>query len=293
MAWRFAGSNGQRRRARRIAYRLTPLLVFLAVYWIAALASGLNLGERHLLPTYPAAFILLGGAAVLVSRRGRLAAVAVGLLLLSLVIDSVRIGPHYLAYFNAVAGGPASAYRHLVDSSLDWGQDLPGLKQWIDRTRRQSGARERVYLSYFGSGDPAHYGIDAIQVFSYQDWRRDRPLHALAGGIYCVSATMLQSVYTRAAGPWAAPYEAAYQRIRLELEGKPLAIGAAALERAATFDQLRMARLFSFLRMRNPDDEIGYSILIFRLSDEDVRRALDGPPIELVPRPQIKGLAVP
>jgi hypothetical protein len=290
-SWRFAGSTRQTRRARRVVYRLAPLLVFLAVYWIAALASSLNLGERHLLPTYPAVFILVGGAAALVSSRGPLATVAVGLLLLSLAIDSMRIGPHYLAYFNAVAGGPASGYRHLVDSSLDWGQDLPGLKQWIDRMRSTSGARERVYLSYFGSGDPVHYGIDAMQVFSYQDWRRDRPLYELTGGIYCISATMLQSVYTRAPGPWAAPYEQAYQRARLETKSESLAIGAAArIQRASTFDQLRMVRLFSFLRTRDPDDQVGYSILIFRLSDEDVRRALDGPPIELVPRPQIKGL---
>ncbi len=289
-SWPFARSTRQRLRARRVVYRLAPLLVFLAIYWIAALASGLNLGERHLLPIYPAVFILVGGAAVLVSRRGPFAAIAVCLLLLSLGIDSVRIGPHYLAYFNAVAGGPALGYHHLVDSSLDWGQDLPGLKQWIDRTQRRSAARERVYLSYFGSGDPAHYDIDAMQVFSYQDWRRDRPMYELRGGIYCISATMLQSVYTRAPGPWATAYEEAYQRLRPEFEGAAGAISAATRERAAAFDQLRIARLFSFLRKRDPDDQVGYSILIFRLSDEDVRRALDGPPIELVPRPQIKGL---
>jgi hypothetical protein len=48
-----------------------------------------------------------------------------------------------------------------------------------------------VYLSYVGSGDPAHYRIGARQICSYQDWRRERPLHDLTGGIYCISATML------------------------------------------------------------------------------------------------------
>jgi len=30
-----------------------------------------------------------------------------------------------------LAGGPASGYRYLVDSNLDWGQDLKGLASWL------------------------------------------------------------------------------------------------------------------------------------------------------------------
>ena len=37
----------------------------------------------------------------------------------------------------------------------------------------------------------------------------------------------------------------------------------------------------SFLRQREPDAEINYSILIYRLSTDDVSRAIDGPPVEL------------
>ena len=128
------------------------------------------------------------------------------------------IRPHYLAYFNVLAGGPESGYRHLVDSSLDWGQDLPGLKRWLEAAEGHSAAPAAVYLSYFGSGNPAVYGIDARQIYSYQDWRAAPPLYELTGGIYCVSATMLQSLYTRAPGPWAAPYERAYQVARGEFE---------------------------------------------------------------------------
>ena len=151
-----------------------------------------------------------------------LATVAVGLLLLSFAIDSVRIGPHYLAYFNAVAGGPASGYRHLVDSSLDWGQDLPGLKQWIDRVRLQSGPHDRDTCPISG---PATRRTTASTRCSYSATRTggaNGRCTQLTGGIYCVSATMLQSVYTRVPGPWAEPYESAYQRARLAVEsGSP------------------------------------------------------------------------
>ena len=43
------------------------------------------------------------------------------------------------------------------------------------------------------------------------------------------------------------------------------------------FDQLRMGRLAAFLRRRQPDAMIGYSILIYRLSDAEVVQALSGP----------------
>ena len=84
-----------------------------------------------------------------------------------------------------------------------------------------SAAPEPVFLSYFGSGNPVLYGIDARQIYSYQDWRADRPLFDLRGGIYCVSATMLQSIYTRTPGPWSVPYERAYQTARLAVERLP------------------------------------------------------------------------
>jgi hypothetical protein len=47
------------------------------------------------------------------------------------------------------------------------------------------------------------------------------------------------------------------------------------------YQQARLARLTSFLRQREPDAEINYSILIYRLGAEDLNRALEGPPVEL------------
>jgi hypothetical protein len=111
---------------------------------------------------------------------------------------------------------------------------------------------------------------------------------------------MLQTVYTRAAGRWAAPYEAAYQQRRREIERSGLSTNdtlvpadretAAWRRLASDFDELRLARLSAYLRRRAPDAQIGYSILIFRLDDRDVQEALGGPPAELLPRPEINGL---
>ncbi|HXO42781.1 MAG TPA: glycosyltransferase family 39 protein, partial [Thermoanaerobaculia bacterium] len=50
-------------------------------------------------------------------------AVAAGGLVAWLVASSFSVHPHYLAYFNELAGGPANGWRWLIDSNLDWGQD--------------------------------------------------------------------------------------------------------------------------------------------------------------------------
>jgi hypothetical protein len=42
------------------------------------------------------------------------------------------------------------------------------------------------------------------------------------------------------------------------------------------YGSLRLARLCAFLRERKPDDNIGYSILIYRLTARDIHEALYG-----------------
>ena len=43
------------------------------------------------------------------------------------------------------------------------------------------------------------------------------------------------------------------------------------------YDRLRLARLCKYLQARPPEAYAGYSILIFRLTAEDLRAALDAP----------------
>ena len=282
-AWRYTG----RRRLSRTAYRLTPLFVFLAVYAAATVSSSLNLGERHLLPAYPAAFILAGGAGCWLGRKHLVAASVAALLLLSLPIEALRIWPHYLAYFNRLAGGPSSGYRHLVDSSLDWGQDLPALKQWLDRERLQQGGGN-VYLSYFGTARPEYYGIQATSLAGFIDRRPPAPPVPLGGGVYCVSATMLDVVSRLFYKPeYETNYQAAVKNATVFAQASRDEQAMSSLMRNTgeeywrqlfgDLDQLRTGRLLAFLRQRRPDAMVGYSILIYRLTDADVARALNDP----------------
>jgi len=180
---------------RRELVLLLPAVMFGA----ARMGLGINIGYRFLLPLLLFLFVLAGKAAHPLVLGGwwlrfvPLAACAwVG-------FGSLMLHPHYLAYFNELVGGPRNGYKCLVDSNLDWGQALPALKEWMD----EHGVKE-VNLSYFGSGDPAYYGI------KYQDmlglnWLRPtvryQPHLRPPAEYYAVSATNLQGVYFEKSGP--------------------------------------------------------------------------------------------
>lgn len=312
-----------RRRARRDAgevpslwgglYDVSPLLALVVIYSIVAVMSSLNIGIRYLLPIMPATIILSGAAGQAFSwlrtskgvsaaprrfglpavplpssRRSAIAAAAVSVLLLWHIVESVRIGPHYLAYFNALDGGPRRAYEHLVDSSLDWGQDLPGLKRWLDTDRREHLGRAPVYLSYFGTALPQYYGIDAQRLPGFPDRGTDDALRPLTAGVYCISATMLQGMYLIASGRWTAEYESYYQTLNREFDPAHFTVADRDQNRSEderlrvrrsqrALGHLRFARLAASLRKRAPDANAGYSILIYRVSEAELARALFGP----------------
>ncbi len=302
-AWRKRAA-GQTRAVSGTAwegfYRTAPLWVLLGVYWATAIASRINIGHRHILPTYPVLFILAGGAVELF-RYGRRSVLGwvLGVSLVAYVGEGLWTWPHYLAYFNQLVGGARNGYRHLVDSSLDWGQDLPGLKRWLDREGLSDpSCGIPVYLSYFGTSSPTFYGIRARRLPGFIDLdarRRDIPF-MLTGGVYCISATMLQTVLTGPPGPWTASQEASYQAVLADvgtlLQGGREATQAALAgpqqefwsQRIGLWDYLRFKRLCVYLRhRREPDDQVGYSILIYHLGNDELDKALLGPPVEIAP----------
>jgi hypothetical protein len=103
----------------------------------------------------------------------------------------LSIYPHQLAYFNEFVGGPANGYKYLVDSNLDWGQDLAGLKDYMD----EKGV-ERIKLAYFGFSDPGYYGIEYEYLPSYLILEPQNVKGAVpVEGWFAISATLLQGLY--------------------------------------------------------------------------------------------------
>jgi hypothetical protein len=87
--------------------------------------------------------------------RNRWGKVVVIVSALWLASSSVMIHPHGMAYANILSGGPAGLWRNLADSNVDWGQDLPALAEEVGKS-----PVKRIYLGYFGTADPAAYGLD-------------------------------------------------------------------------------------------------------------------------------------
>jgi len=263
------------RRARWI-YRLSPLLIFVGIYWAFAITSHLNIGHRHLLPIYPALLIMagvLGSRIITLRHRGWM--IVASLLLVWHVVESVCVRPHYLTYFNELAGGPTGGHRYFVDSSLDWGQGLPDLESWL----ASHPTTDPVYLSYFGSDEPARFNFQATRIGDfYFDFSNRRLFPPLAPGVYCFSATMLHRVYTQVRGPWSASYERAYQNLPAEINALDLTRDATTRETLLIqLEQLRFGRLCHYLERREPDAIVANSIHVYRLSDADLDHALHGP----------------
>jgi len=128
------------------------LLVPVAVYLAAAMMANINIGLRHILPIYP--FILLLCGKSISALQTRLPRQWLLLLLVAPSLELATVYPHCLAFFNQLCGGPRHGHMLLADSNIDWGQDLKGLKQWMEKNHVQ-----HINLAYQGNADPAYYHI--------------------------------------------------------------------------------------------------------------------------------------
>jgi hypothetical protein len=269
-------------------YRCLPLVVGLGVYAGVAIASGLNIGHRHLLPCYALAAILVGTTCAPADRTGARARLALVAAVLGLHLGaSFQIRPHYLAYFNLLAGGPDGGHRYLADSSLDWGQNLPALAAWLE-THPVPGP---LHLAYFGSDDPAAYRIRAQRIAEPTQPANEAPAApaALRPGRYAIGATSWQRVYTRVRGPWTPAYEAHYQKLRAWLttadrpgpargpDGESLSPDELA-GLYLDFDQLRFGRLLHHLRARPADARVAHTWFVYEVGAAELEEAVGPPP---------------
>jgi len=157
------------------------------VFAVASLGA-LQLGERYILPMYPYLMMLCASALAPLSRthRGRVLLGLLAVLHAGPALAAARGG--YLAYFNVLARGGEPP---LLDSNLDWGQDLPRLAAWM-RLNRVA----RVQLGYHGADDPGRFGIAHDDLPSQQLHPRHSPDGRLSGTVV-VSPNLLFGLLPR------------------------------------------------------------------------------------------------
>jgi hypothetical protein len=167
---------------RQAARGLWLALAFSCSILLFCMFSRINLGIRHILPVYLGFSIVAGAAAASLLERERdmrAAGWLAALLLLGLVSASASAHPDYLAYFNALAG--PTPERILVDSDLDWGQDLGRLATRL----RQLGATEVAFTPEF----PADLQAQGFPTVTPFDLRRPSP------GWNAARLTVIESIH--------------------------------------------------------------------------------------------------
>jgi hypothetical protein len=90
-------------------------------------------------------------------------------------------------------GGSRNGYKYLIDSNVDWGQDLPGLRDYLERE-----GNPEIVLSFFGTAAPRTYGIEYQDFYSFnRSGRPERHVNSLspAREVFVISANALQCLY--------------------------------------------------------------------------------------------------
>ncbi len=185
LVWRFIDKEP-------IGKKMGWIVLALICFVLALTTKKVNLGLRYLLSIYPFLFLFAGALVKIPKFR-------VGLLVLIgwLAIEVFAAHPNYISYFNQLIP-PEKKRFHLVDSNLDWGQDLPALARW-----QKDNKVKEIRLGYFGTANPEAYGVryEPLPFFLQEKWRGSPELELK--GVIAVSATLLQGVYNLPPGYYA------------------------------------------------------------------------------------------
>jgi len=155
LAFLAAGVTLVGRGGARWADEIVLMAPALAVFVLVSANTGINHHLRYILPAFPFATIATAKVARLADRKRRGRWLILGGLFGWGAISTIAIHPHYLSYFNEVGGGPEGGHAHLVDSNIDWGQDLLYLERWLD----EHPEARPLKLAYYNSVDPEIRGI--------------------------------------------------------------------------------------------------------------------------------------
>jgi 4-amino-4-deoxy-L-arabinose transferase-like glycosyltransferase len=149
------------------------------VFLIFLLTSRLTIGFRYALPAMPLILILIAaGVHRLTKIYGHPVRVLAAALVLWYSVSALSWYPNYLA-FTSEYRKRDEGHEALLDSSLDWGQGLIQLREWM-----RDNNVPRVYLAYMGSALPG-FPLPEQRPFPGET----EPSYGV------VSATMLHGIY--------------------------------------------------------------------------------------------------
>jgi hypothetical protein len=238
------------------------IMAFPAIVLFAMSAlTDINLGLRYVLPIFPFLYVSIGKVVPWVASKSlrfrKLGSAFLGISLGLTIVQTALIHPSYLANFNWVSGGPGRGSEHLIDSNLDWGQDLVTLRHWVTQNR----PGQAVGLAYFGQINPTIFLLRDEEfrwflpptlpgtVSSMRIPPDPGPADAasLKPGIYAVSASMVRGL----------PF-------RLFESGDPRTTWQPSWNDTGS--------AFTYFAELKPIAKVGYSIFVYELNQADCDR---------------------
>jgi 4-amino-4-deoxy-L-arabinose transferase-like glycosyltransferase len=204
---------------------LTAGIIFISIYWIQSIRSPLNIGIRHVLPTFPFIYLLVSRKIVRWTQNYSIAnpqniidifwnlyyryikntpkLLTVALLIIWMFLGTIFSFPYYLSYYNTFAGGIKKGYKIAVDSNYDWGQDLKRLKDFAEKRNIKN-----ISVDYFGGGSPKYYLGE-----KFEPWwsAKGKPK-----GWFAISLTFLQGATAKPVKNFQIKPEDSYQWLRNE-----------------------------------------------------------------------------
>ena len=192
------------------------------IYFCIAIFDIFNIGYRHILPIIPFCIVIASkpiermwsavacyrnitmqnqGSAKQseskLSHSKRIWTVAFILIILIVyyISGTMKIHPYYLSYFNESIGGAKNGYKYVVDSNIDWGQDLKRLADYLKKNKI-----EEITVSYFGTANANYYGIKYKPLLIYLipgSSKEEMSPEPNTPGLYAISVTNLQGVYCK------------------------------------------------------------------------------------------------
>lgn len=240
--WNIVLTLSGHRSSARWQDELTLWLPVLAILILVSSQTGFSHHMRYVLPLFPFAIVSTSKLGYFLQPAQWKVGLVVTTLLAAIMLSSFWVRPHYLSYFNELAGGPDNGHNYLLNSNIDWGQDLLFLKHWLDKNPQA----KPIALAYFNLADPRLVGIE-FTLPPYgptQGSPKDKQKGLRIGphpGYYAVSVNHLHGF------PFPTP------------DGKGGRVGPP-------------AHSFEYFQYFQPIAKAGYSIFIYHITLEDANR---------------------
>ena len=166
---------------KKIKFDYWLIIIPPLIYFAWSLTSHINLGVRHILPIYP--FIFIGASSLLnIKTHTKFKKYLFNFSLISLIIyylfTSLSIFPYSLSYFNEAIGGAENGHKYLLDSNIDWGQDVKRLVKYLKEENI-----DQCHTCIFGSLDLNYYYPGSLTMPDNEEIEKN----GIPSGYYAIS----------------------------------------------------------------------------------------------------------